>query len=968
MKNFVKLMLVFLITGNHLSTNAQVSGIVFRDFNANGIKDNSATFNELPVAGITVKAFNNSDALVGTTTTNASGAYTFTGLALPLRIEFSNLLLGDFASPYALAGSKTNVQFYTSSTTAANFGVNYPNDFSQVNPQIIVPVHDNGSGVGNTRPGIGSFLYNISGIQMQYGGSAANLSGGATVDEIGAVWGLSYQKNTKRVFASSFLKTGEAFANGPGYIYVLDYSSANPSLVYQFNLQSVSTANGGIIDLGSVNRTNIIGSIAGGATGDYQITDNREDQHRDLDAFGKVGKMSFGDNELSEDGKTLWVVNLFQKALIKVDVSNNNTASLPGAVNQYLLASLPGYPSVSTGVLRPWALKFYRGKGYLGIVNDGSIGTRANLQAYVLSFDPNNITAGFATEITVPLNFDRESYLDNWKPWLSSWAATSNPADDFKAYESDPSPAPGGFKYAQPILSNIEFQPNGDMLLGFRDRLGDQLGANNYVPISGDFRAVYMFGKGDLLKACKIGGTYVIEGGNAGCGTNFTGAFGPNNNGEFFKDDNGDGAVEGFSGGLAIYAGANEIVSTMTNPKPPSQTGYLPSTSSSQGIHWNNLTSGAQANWYQIDPNGVTQFGKANGLGDIEILSNESPIEIGNRVWFDANADGIQSAGESGISNVTLELFIDNNNDNIPDGAYIATTNTNSFGEWYFNSSNITSDADPNIAGNQLKLTTGVRYIIRPSSSDWNLATGVSAGDLSGYSLTNFAVVGNGQIGYSDNDAQLTTGAQIVPQISYLVGQAGQNNHNLDFGFKPANVVSIKINSFSATQKNSAVELKWMVTDQINIAKYEVETSGDGRTFTNIATTSVNSNQSEGYSSIHSNPVAGVNYYRIKSVEKDGSVSYSEIRKIIFSKAGDVLIYPTPVSNAEVNITLTGNMVGKTITVSLISMEGKLMSQQRIINSSQTETIDVSKLANGNYILKIMTDAEVLNKTIQVMR
>jgi hypothetical protein len=966
MKNFVKLMLVFLITGTNFSTNAQVSGIVFRDFNANGTKDNSATFNELPVLGVTVKAFNNLDALVGTTTTNASGTYAFTGLALPLRIEFSNLLLGDFASPYALTGSKTNVQFYTSSTTSANFGVNYPNDFSQTNPQIIVPVHDNGSGVGNTKPGIGSFLYNISGIQMQYGGVAANLSGSATVDEIGAVWGLSYQKNTKRVFASSFLKTGEAFANGPGYIYVLDYSLSNPSLIHQFNLQSISTVNGGVIDLGSVNRTNIIGSIAGGAAGDYQITDDREDQNRDLDAFGKVGKMSFGDNELSEDGKTLWLVNLFQKALIKVDVSNSATASLPGAVNQYLLASLSGYPSVSTGILRPWALKFYRGKGYLGIVNDGSLGSRANLQAYVLSFDPNNITAGFVTELTVPLNFNREALLDNWKPWMTTWAATSNPADDFKAYESDPSPAPGGFKYAQPILSNIEFQPNGDMLLGFRDRLGDQLGSNNYVPISGDFRAVYMFGKGDLLKACKISGTYVIEGGNAGCGTNFTGAFGPNNNGEFFKDDNGDGAVEGFSGGLAIYAGANEIVSTMTNPKPPNQTGFFNNTSSSQGIHWNNLTSGVQANWYQIDPNGVAQFGKANGLGDIEILSNESPIEIGNRVWFDANGDGIQGAGESGIPNVTLELFIDNNNDNIPDGASIATINTNNEGEWYFNNTNIIADADPNTSGNQLKLTTGVRYLIRPASSDW--VGGAGVGDLNGYGLTNFATVGNGQIDFSDNDAQLTTGVQIIPQIKYLVGQAGQNNHNLDFGFKANTVLPIKLTSFTALPKANQVQLQWVVAEQINVAKYEVQVSTNGRVFENIINVTASINQNDKYEASHNDPSLGINYYRIKTIEKDGTITYSKIQIVNFSKADDVVIYPNPVSTDIVNINLTGSMIGKSAIVSVLSIEGRLISQQSIMNSSQTETVDLSKLTSGSYVIKVVTDNTVINKTLQVIK
>ncbi|MBK8678873.1 MAG: hypothetical protein IPN25_09385 [Sphingobacteriales bacterium] len=101
-----------------------MSGTVFRDFNANGIKDNGASYNEIFIEGVTVKAYDASGAEVGSTTTDQDGAYSFTGLTLPLRIEFIPFLEEDYAAPNG-SGSKTSVQFYAAATTTANFGINY---------------------------------------------------------------------------------------------------------------------------------------------------------------------------------------------------------------------------------------------------------------------------------------------------------------------------------------------------------------------------------------------------------------------------------------------------------------------------------------------------------------------------------------------------------------------------------------------------------------------------------------------------------------------------------------------------------------------------------------------------------------------------------------------------------------------------------------------------------------------------
>lgn len=75
-------------------------------------------------------------------------------------------------------------------------------------------------------------------------------------------------------------------------------------------------------------------------------------------------------------------------------------------------------------------------------------------------------------------------------------------------------------------------------------------------------------------------------------------------------------------------------------------------------------------------------------IDDIKIaspVSCSSTLSLGNYVWLDANNNGIQDGSESGIAGVTVKLYYDLNNDNIPDGAAIASTTTDSNGGYTFN-------------------------------------------------------------------------------------------------------------------------------------------------------------------------------------------------------------------------------------------------------------------------------------------
>jgi hypothetical protein len=59
-------------------------------------------------------------------------------------------------------------------------------------------------------------------------------------------------------------------------------------------------------------------------------------------------------------------------------------------------------------------------------------------------------------------------------------------------------------------------------------------------------------------------------------------------------------------------------------------------------------------------------------------------LKLGDLIWNDINANGVKDSDEPGVPNAGIKLYADNNNDNVADGAAIATTTTNASGIYGF--------------------------------------------------------------------------------------------------------------------------------------------------------------------------------------------------------------------------------------------------------------------------------------------
>ena len=103
---------------------------------------------------------------------------------------------------------------------------------------------------------------------------------------------------------------------------------------------------------------------------------------------------------------------------------------------------------------------------------------------------------------------------------------------------------------------------------------------------------------------------------------------------------------------------------------------------------------------------------------------------------------------------------------------------------------------------------------------------------------------------------------------SYPIFNLSFNNISL----AAAGTLPVTFSSIKATKQYKNIDVEWKVANETGIEKYEVERSGDGKTFNGLDVEKVktNSESAESYSWIDANPLPGNNFYRIKSIDKIG--------------------------------------------------------------------------------------------------
>lgn len=69
---------------------------------------------------------------------------------------------------------------------------------------------------------------------------------------------------------------------------------------------------------------------------------------------------------------------------------------------------------------------------------------------------------------------------------------------------------------------------------------------------------------------------------------------------------------------------------------------------------------------------------------DYQVNGDIGTMSLGNLVWEDLDNDGLVDAGEPGIAGIPVNLYLDSDGNGVPDGAALATQNTDASGNYLF--------------------------------------------------------------------------------------------------------------------------------------------------------------------------------------------------------------------------------------------------------------------------------------------
>lgn len=190
---------------------------------------------------------------------------------------------------------------------------------------------------------------------------------------------------------------------------------------------------------------------------------------------------------------------------------------------------------------------------------------------------------------------------------------------------------------------------------------------------------------------------------------------------------------------------------------------------------------------------------------------------------------------------------------------------------------------------------------------------------------------------------------------AYCAAHGKTVNHTLCGAVDEQIILPIKLINFSAENSSiGLVDLKWQTATESNVSHFIIQQSADSKKFNEVAkvkaTGESNSLQSYSYQ-LKTNPTGNLSasqYFRLKTVDRDGSESFSPIVSLKGKTRKKLEVYPNPASNSiHFNVQAIDG-----IPMKLYNIHGQSFQ----INLLDGQTIDLSELPNGIYYLQVQDE------------
>ncbi|MGV3604249.1 MAG: T9SS type A sorting domain-containing protein [Dyadobacter fermentans] len=161
--------------------------------------------------------------------------------------------------------------------------------------------------------------------------------------------------------------------------------------------------------------------------------------------------------------------------------------------------------------------------------------------------------------------------------------------------------------------------------------------------------------------------------------------------------------------------------------------------------------------------------------------------------------------------------------------------------------------------------------------------------------------------------------------------------------------------AFQTRKEENSVKLTWETSFETNSAYFEIQRSGNAKDWQPLGRVSSAGESSYKSSYIFEDlaPMAGDNYYRLKSVDQDGTFALSQIRKVSWDDAA-LTIFPNPANDViEVHVQDWQHVAN----IRIMDESGIILKEHHSEKTSQRGRLSLEGLCAGSYIL----EAQYLN-------
>lgn len=171
-------------------------------------------------------------------------------------------------------------------------------------------------------------------------------------------------------------------------------------------------------------------------------------------------------------------------------------------------------------------------------------------------------------------------------------------------------------------------------------------------------------------------------------------------------------------------------------------------------------------------------------------------------------------------------------------------------------------------------------------------------------------------------------------------------------------ILPVELLSFDAERATEEVHVSWSTGSEKESSYFGIERCTDGASFAEIGRVEAmgTSMMRQDYHFVDPEPEQGVNYYRLRMVDTDGSFEYSDIDVVIMGSPTRMTLFPNP-ANDQLHITLEKAMDGP-VMVEVFDATGRAVLQRTLNVSDAFQThINVADLAQGSYMLRLSSGA-----------